>query len=228
MIGSDITERKLAEEELKSSLKEKDLLIKEIHHRVKNNLQIISSLLDLQEPYVNEDPIALNVLKGSKNRVISMAMIHEMLYQSKDINHINISSYTQNLITCLFHSYASRNDIKPVLNIEDFYMHIATSTPLGLIISELVSNSLKHAFPERKAGEITITLQCRNKHFELIIGDNGIGFPEDIDFRNIKSSLGLKLVNSLINQLDGTIELDKSQGTHYTIKFKELEYEKRV
>lgn len=228
VIGSDITERKLAEEELKSSLKEKDLLIKEIHHRVKNNLQIITSLLDLQKPYVNEDPIALNVLKGSKNRVISMAMIHEMLYQSKDINHINISSYTQNLITYLFHSYASGNDIKPVLNIEDFYMNIETSTPLGLIISELVSNSLKHAFPERKAGEITITLQNHNTYFELTISDNGIGFPEDIDFRNIKSSLGLKLVNSLINQLDGTIELDKSQGTQYTIKFKELEYEKRV
>lgn len=228
VIGSDITERKLAEEELKSSLKEKDLLLKEIHHRVKNNLQIISSLLDLQKPFVEEDPIALNVLKGSQNRVVSMAMVHEMLYQSQDLNHINISNYIKNLISNLFHSNAMENNIKPILNVEDFYLNIETSIPLGLIISELVSNSLKYAFPEGNAGEINISLQCINPHFELIISDNGIGLPEDIDIKNIESSLGLRLVNSLVNQLDGTIELDRRHGTEYNINFKELKYEKRV
>lgn len=107
-------------------------------------------------------------------------------------------------------------------------LNIETSIPLGLIISELVSNSLKYAFPDERAGEIRISLQYHDKDFELIITDNGIGLPEDIDFRNVNSSLGLRLVNSLINQLDGTIELDRSQGTEYTIRFKELEYEKRV
>lgn len=229
LIGSDITERKLAEDGLKSSLKEKDLLIKEIHHRVKNNLQIISSLLDLQKIYVNKDSAALNVLKGSQNRVISMALVHEMLYQSQDLNRINISNYINNLISNLSYSYEVENFMMPVLSIKDIYLNIETSIPLGLLISELVSNSMKYAFPGEKTGEITITLKWRNNYFQLVISDNGIGLPEDIDFRSVKSSLGLRLVNSLVNQLDGTIELDEDHpGTRYTIEFNELKYEKRV
>lgn len=223
----DITELKKAEKRLKKSLNEKNLLIKEIHHRVKNNLQIISSLFDLQKSFVEEDPIALSVLKGSQNRVVSMAMIHEMLYQSQDLNRINISDYIENLITNLFYSYAE-NNVRPVINVKDFYLNIETSIPLGLILSELVSNSLKYAFPKEKKGEITVSLQCYNPYFEMVISDNGMGLPEDIDFRNVESSLGLRLVNSLVNQLDGTIKLDKSHGTKYTIKFKELKYEKRI
>lgn len=228
IIGSDITERKYAEEEIKASLKDKEILLKEIHHRVKNNLQIISSLLELQETFVIEDPTAVNVLHESQNRVQSMALIHEMLYQSKDLSHISFLDYIMNLVSNLFTSYGEKMNIKLTYNIADTFFNIETSIPLGLIISELVSNSLKYAFPDGKTGEITTSLQCDNTRFELIISDNGIGLPEDIDIRNIKSSLGLQLVNSLVNQLDGTIKLDRSQGTKYTIKFKELKYEKRV
>jgi PAS domain S-box-containing protein len=224
-IISDFSERKIAENKLKTTLQEKETLLKEIHHRVKNNLQIISSLLDLQEIYVKEDPTAVKVLEESKNRVISMAIIHEMLYQSKDLNYINFSDYIRNMVTNLFDSYGAKNTLLEI-NVEEIYLNIETSVPLGLIISELVSNSLKYAFPEKK-GTISIELQPKNKKYELIISDNGVGIPEEIDF-NTESTLGLRLVKSLVNQLDGTIELDKSHGTKYTIKFQELQYKKRM
>ncbi|OPY26602.1 MAG: aerobic respiration control sensor protein ArcB [Methanobacterium sp. PtaU1.Bin242] len=228
-IGSDITERKYAEEEIKSSLKDKEVLLKEIHHRVKNNLQIISSLLDLQSTYVKDDSTAVNVLRESQNRVLSMALIHEMLYQSKDISSIDFSDYIRNLIYSLFTSYGVKTNIKPMISVEETFLNIETSIPLSLLISELVSNSLKYAFPQRKNGEISISLHSQNNHYKLIISDNGVGLPPEIDFKNVKSSLGLRLVNSLVNQLDGTIELDRNHpGTKFIINFKELKYEKRV
>lgn len=228
-IGSDITERKYAEEEIKSSLKDKEVLLKEIHHRVKNNLQIISSLLDLQSTYVKDDSTAVNVLRESQNRVLSMALIHEMLYQSKDISSIDFSDYIRNLIYSLFTSYGVKTNIKPMISVEETFLNIETSIPLSLLISELVSNSLKYAFPQRKNGEISISLHSQNNHYKLIISDNGVGLPPEIDFENVKSSLGLRLVNSLVNQLDGNIELDRNHpGTKFIIYFKELKYEKRV
>lgn len=223
----DITRRKIAENDVKKSLKEKEILLKEIHHRVKNNLQIISSLLDLQEAYVKEDSVAVTVLKESQNRVLSMAMLHEMLYQSKDLSHINFSNYIRSLTSNLFNSYGIQNRIKPVIDIEQVFMNIETSVPCGLIISELVSNSLKYAYPDNATGKLLILLQSHGKDFELIVSDDGVGFPEDLDFRNT-GSLGLKLVNTLVLQLDGTIELDRSQGTKFTIKFKELKYKERI
>lgn len=226
-ISEDITELKKAENKIKKSLKEKENLLKEIHHRVKNNLQIISSLLDLQEEYVKDDPTAVNVLRESQNRVLSMAMIHEMLYLSKDLNSINFSAYLRNLVSNLRDSYGIKN-LQSIIDVDETYLNMETSVPLGLIISELVSNSLKHAFPDKKPGELTISLQSEEDQFKLIIKDNGIGLPEDLDFTNIKSTLGLKLVHSLINQIDGTIELDKSHGTKYTITFQELQYKERI
>ncbi|MCE5214941.1 MAG: PAS domain S-box protein, partial [Methanobacterium sp.] len=144
--GTVIT-RMYSEEHIKESLKEKEVLLKEIHHRVKNNLQIISSLLDLQEDYVSEDATAVNVLKESQNRVLSMAMIHEMIYQSKDLSHINFADYIRNLISNLFHSYGAGANINSQLNVEEIFLNIETAIPLGLLITELVSNSLKYAFP---------------------------------------------------------------------------------
>jgi PAS domain S-box-containing protein len=226
VINNDITKRKKAEYKIKASLKEKETLLKEIHHRVKNNLQIISSLLDLQERYVKNDPTAVNVLKEIKNRVMSMAMIHEMIYQSEDLSHINFSEYIRNLISNLFQSYGANSSITSVINIEQIYMNIETAVPLGLIISELISNSLKYAFPEDKKGEILVNL-TKNEKFELTISDNGIGIPKKIDF-NTESTLGLKLVRSLINQIDGTVQLDRTKGTKYTITFHELTYKKRI
>lgn len=224
IIGSDITERKIAANKIKSTLKEKETLLKEIHHRVKNNLQIISSLLDLQENYVKEDPIAVNILKESQNRVLSMALIHEMLYQSEDLNQINISYYIRSLVSNLIESYGNQS-IKINLVLEDNKLNIETAIPLGLLISELFTNSLKYAFP-RKKGTIKIELQPKNKKYELMISDNGIGLPKNIDL-NTESTLGLRLVKSLINQLDGSIGLDRTNGTRYTITFKELKYNKR-
>jgi len=224
----DITERKKEEIQLKSSLNEKEVLLREIHHRVKNNLQIISSLLNLQEFYVKEDPIAVNVLKESKNRVLAMAMIHEMLYQSTNLSHINIPNYIRNLISNLVYSYGYNSNFKTVLNVEEIMLNIETSIPVGLIIGELVSNSLRHAFPNKQEGKITLSLKYCNKGYNLVISDDGVGLPPKYDFRNVESTLGLKLVNSLVEQLDGSIELEKNIGTQFTIKFKEQHYKERI
>ncbi len=226
-IARDMTEHKQAEEKIKASLNEKEVLLKEIHHRVKNNLQIISSLLDLQANYV-KDKEAVNVLQESQNRVKSMAMIHEMLYQSIDLVTIDFSEYIRNLVNDLFYAYGAKSNIKPIIDVEQVFLNIETAIPCGLIISELVSNSLKYAFPANKAGELSVNINSHNEEFELTICDNGIGLPENIDFKDVTTSLGLRLVNMLVNQLDGSIELDKTEGTKFQIKFKELEYKKRL
>ncbi|MCE5213954.1 MAG: PAS domain S-box protein, partial [Methanobacterium sp.] len=224
----NITEIKKAEIEIKRSLEEKEILLKEIHHRVKNNLQIVSSVLDLQGSYVKKDPTAVNVLKESQNRVFSMALIHEMLYQSKDLNQINFDDYIKSLVSHLSHSYRLKIPVNSVINVKGISLNIETAVPCGLIISELVSNSLKYAFEDSESGEIKVSLESKENEYQLIISDNGVGFPEDLDFKNIQLSLGLQLVNSLVNQLDGTIELDRSQGTKYIIKFKEQRYKNRM
>lgn len=226
-IIQDITKRKKIEENLKQSLKDKEILISEIHHRVKNNLQIIVSLLGLQESYIKNDAIAFNVLKESQNRVISMAMIHEMLYQSPNLSQIDFSDYIKNLISHINYSYGSKN-INIKLKTEPIDLNIETAIPLGLIINELVSNSLKYAFPNNQKGKITISLSPENKEYTLIINDNGIGLPQNMDFKNTESSLGLQLVNLLVAQLEGNIELNKNKGTKYTIKFKEIPCKKRI
>jgi PAS domain S-box-containing protein len=226
-VGIDITALKEAENEIKASLKEKNILIQEIHHRVKNNMQIISSLLSLQTQYV-DDKGAVDLLKESQNRVMSMAMIHEKIYLSKDLIHINFQDYIQNLVSNLFNSYdIKKSRIKPRLEIDDINLNIETAVPCGLIISEIVSNSLKYAFPDNMEGEIYISLKTSGDKFRLIIGDNGVGLPEDFDFENI-GSLGLLLVNNLTEQIDGEIKINSKNGTEYDISFKELEYKDRL
>jgi len=230
-IATDITEMMITTDKLKDSLLEKEVLIKEIHHRVKNNMQIISSLLNLQMQYV-DDEIVVDILKESQNRVRSMAMIHEKLYQSPDLTSIKFDDYVQRLVSELFYSYHIPEDrIRSVINVEDVVLNIETAIPCGLIISELVSNSLKHAFPEGIFGEVVLSLKPYDTveggdYYELKISDTGIGFPEDLDFENTES-LGLKLVNTLVIQLNGDIKLDRSHGTQFKIVFKRSEYEKR-
>lgn len=222
----DITKRKTAENQIKSSLKEKNILIKEIHHRVKNNMQIISSLLSLQTKYVNDEE-ALNILKESQNRVRSMAIIHEKLYQSKDLSQINFVDYIESLVSNLFYSYNANNTkIKPVYEVEDLSLNIDTAVPCGLIISELVSNSLKYAFPTEKSGEILISLKFRDNKYELIVRDNGVGIPE-FDVEKL-DSLGLLLVFNLTEQLDGDITIKRDHGTEFIITFEEMNYKKRM
>ncbi len=223
----DITELKDAENRIKASLKDKEVLLKEVHHRVKNNMQIISSLLNLQINYLNDED-AVDVLKESQNRVRSMAMIHEKLYLSKDLTQINFLDYIQSLVSNLFHSYNIKEDqIKPILEIKDINLNIETAIPCGLIINELISNCLKYAFPNQMKGEIIITLKSIEDKFELIIGDNGIGLPENINLNEIET-LGILLVKSLTEQIDGKISIYRKHGTQFKIIFKELEYRERI
>ena len=226
-IIQDITERKMAEEELRGSLKEKETLLKEIHHRVKNNLQVISSMLHLQSARATDKEI-LMAFKESQSRVDTMALIHEKLYQSKDLTVIPMSGYIGDLITNLYISFGINEEgIKAVIKVADVNLNVSTAIPCGLIINELVTNCLKHAFPGGRKGEIVLSLQPLGEGtYELIVGDDGIGFPENADFRNTET-LGLKLVISLISQLDGTIELNRTGGSTFTIRFSELLYKER-
>jgi PAS domain S-box-containing protein len=221
----DLTERKNIEIQLKQSLTEKEMLLKEIHHRVKNNLMIISSLLNLESRYI-KDKASQDIFKESQNRARSMALIHERLYQSTDLKRIDFGDYISSLATELFHTYeANPGLIKLEINVENILLDINTAIPLGLIVNELITNSLKHAFPEGKKGEINVNFHPKDDHYEFTVKDNGLGFPKHIDFQNT-DSLGLQIVNSLIGQIDGDIELDRNNGTEFKINFKELEYKK--
>jgi PAS domain S-box-containing protein len=226
VISNDITALKNVETELKSSINDKNVLLREVHHRVKNNMQIISSLLSLQSNYM-DDENALKVLNDSQMRVKSMAMIHEKLYQSKTFTEIDMAEYIYNLITEIFYTYTvNTNQIKKIIEIDDVKLNIETSVPCGLIISEIVTNSLKYAFPNRKEGEIRVSLLAHDDYYKLTIMDNGIGLPNNFKIDETET-LGLQLVKSLVNQIDGEIELDRNHGTKYKITFKEMKYKKR-
>ncbi len=219
-------QNKRAEQEIKQSLQDKEVLLREIHHRVKNNMQIISSLLNLQIRHVDGEQ-ETNILKESQGRVKSMAMVHEKLYQSPTFTKIDFKDYAEKLINDIFYSYGVRKGtIETEIDVEDIHIGIDTAIPCGLIINELVTNSVKYAFPDNQ-GTLQIRLKTRNDHLEMVIADNGIGLPENLDYENT-DSLGLQLVNNLVRQLDGQITLDRSKGTSFTISFQELHYKKRI
>jgi PAS domain S-box-containing protein len=218
-ISQDITDKTIAEEELKDSLSEKEVLLKEVHHRVKNNLQVISSILNLQSSYV-KDKNTLNILRESQNRIKSMAFIHESLYQTTDFSKINFSEYITSLSKSLVHSYGVYENLVDLkLLLGDVYLTLDLSIPCGLIINELVSNSLKYAFVDKKKGIIKIELFEKNDNVNLIVEDNGLGLPNNIDYKNT-DSLGLQLVMTLTEQINGTIKLENKGGARYTITFK--------
>jgi len=325
-LTTDITEQKKAEQylrsahdeleikvqertsELSATLQEKELLLREIHHRVKNNLQIISSLLNLQIPYIKDEQ-SIEFFKESQNRVKSISMVHEKLYQSKNLDKIDFGSYISNIVTNLFQTYdVNQNLIEYDLDLDGIELNIETSIPCGLIITELVTNSINHAFPNTSVcgptdlessfktensgsrnkslqisdslpkskmhhtpqkqdyssktkgncisevskspvlrtygfegftvrntenyepgekNKIWVKLYSNNGKFNIIIKDNGIGFPEDVNFKNTES-LGLQLVNLLISQVDGSIELNRENGTEFRIEFEELKYRERI
>lgn len=217
-IAHNITERKIAEEQIRQSLKEKEVLLKEVHHRVKNNLQVISSILNLQSTYAR-DSSTLNLLKECQNRIKSMAFIHESLYQTKDFSEINFSEYVIMLVKNLMHSYSSiDNRIKTRFEVENLLLNLDTSIPCGLIVNELVSNALKYAFPHNKEGYIFVLLKKTGDKIVLSISDNGVGLPKEIDFRNTES-LGLQLVVTLVEQIGGEIAINTEKGTNFTITF---------
>lgn len=214
----DITERKIAEDQIKSSLEEKELLIQEIHHRVKNNMQVISSLITLQSAHVLDERDR-DLFYASRDRVKTMAKVHEKLYLSKNMAEINFSEYLQSLVSELFISYNVHPRVKWKMDLEDVYLGVDSAVPCGLIMNELVTNSIKHAFPDDMEGEITIKIRSHDETVVMFVIDNGVGVPEDLDFKNTKT-LGLQLVNSLVQQLDGTIELDRDHGTQFKFSLK--------
>jgi len=224
-----ITERKLAEKEIRRSLREKETLLAEIHHRVKNNMQIISSLLSLQSRYI-EDEKALSLINNCENRIKSMSLVHEKLYLSKDLSEIDFHDYMKDLSARLFqvHRVDSRV-VRFSSHITDGLFNIETAIPLGLIINELISNALKHAFPEGGKGNIAVKLTKNTKpeEYTLTVTDDGIGFPEGMDHQSTET-FGLQLVEMLAEQLHGTMELDRNKGTSFKIIFKEQEYRKRI
>lgn len=214
-VARDITERRRADAQIKASLQEKEVLLREIHHRVKNNLQIISSLLSLQSRYI-KDPHAIQLFRESQNRVRSMALIHEHLYRSADMSHIDFAEYAKNLVTQLFRSYGvNTKSIKLRIDADNIFLDVNTAVPCGLIINELVSNSLKHAFPDGRNGEISIEVRrAPENKIHLIIGDNGIGLSPEVDAA-ATPTLGLKLVTALIEQLSATLTVDHGGGTRF-------------
>ncbi len=212
-------ERKKAEEKIKQSLKEKNTLIKEVHHRVKNNLQIISSLLNLQSNYFNDDRLK-SLFKESQNRIKTLALVHEKLYKSDNVEYVNLVDYITSIVDLLSYSYDKEFvDVNYQFdheNLEKF--SIEKAIPCGLIINEIISNAFKYAFQKKLSGKLEVSITKKDNVFIMVISDNGIGLPDNIDVYNSKT-LGLELIHSLIEQLDGSIKISSANGARYDITF---------
>lgn len=220
----DLTDKKITEHHLQSSIKEKEMLLKEIHHRVKNNLMIISSLLNLQSGYV-KDENSKSILAESQNRARSMALIHERLYQSTDLKNIDFGDYIQTLATDIYNTYAmDRTLIKMNIKTDKMNLDIDTSIPLGLILNELVTNSLKHAFSPGIKGNIDIKFEKQARRYILEVKDDGKGLPKDINYKT-SGSLGLSLITSLSEQIDADLEYFGHSGTLFRISFNEKKFQ---
>ena len=217
-LKKEIAQCKSVQEQTKKSLQEKIILLKGIHHTVKNNFQVISSLLNIQSGYIKDEE-CLEFLRESSSRVRSMALLYEKLYESHDLHTAELGKYINSLCKDLFNSYnIDSNRINFKSNLNGTFLEIRTAILCGLIINELISNSLKHAFPGNREGEISIEMDSYDSKYLLIVRDNGIGFPPDLDFRNT-SSLGLQLINALTVQLNGEIELFNREFTEFRITF---------
>ncbi len=218
---TDITERKRAEAQIAASLKEKEALLQEIHHRVNNNLQVISSLLSLQSNSI-QDPQAREMFRESQDRVKLMALIHEKLYQSRDLARIEFREYIRDLVSMVFHAYRSKSDaITLDLQIDPIILDVHNAVPVSLILNEMVSNCLKHAFPDGHSGVITISFKKQPPgQFSLVVRDNGIGVPKDFDLENT-ASLGLRLIRILARQIGGALDFCSRGGTEFKVTFGE-------
>jgi two-component sensor histidine kinase len=213
-----ILQQKRGRDQLRSSLDEKEVLLKEIHHRVKNNLQVVSSLLNLQSGYVR-DQSDVEMFRESQNRIRSMALIHEKLYQSGNVSLVDFPQYARSLATTLFRSYRSdESNVSLEVDFGDVSLGIDAAVPCGLIINELLSNALKHAFPAGRGGKVTLGLRAQGGMMRLTVKDDGIGFPRGLDLTR-PESLGLQLVNTLVAQIGGVLEVDRSNGTEFRIAF---------
>ncbi len=212
--------RRVAEKNLKRSLDEKEVLLKEVHHRVKNNMQIISSILTMQERLVDDQKLR-TVLAESRNRIRSMALIHENLYQNENLANIQFSNYVKSLAGNLARTYHDQQrNVRFEYDVEDVFLPLDTGIPCGLIINELISNSFKHAFSHANGGLIKISLiRHGKKEFTLRVSDNGVGMDNSFNVEDSRS-LGMRIVHKLVQQIDGKLEYDFSEGTKYDIYFK--------
>ncbi len=216
-----LAERERAEDQTRRSLDENVALLKELHHRVKNNMQIISSLLSLQSQQMKDEEIT-QMFRDSQDRIRAMALIYEPVFQSLDISRVDFGEYVNNLTSYLLSSSSTdRGAVKLKTSVNGVFLEFDAATSCGLILHELLSNALKHAFPGGREGEISVDLHVHGENrFSLVVSDNGVGLPVGLDFTNTKS-LGLQMVNVLVEELDGSIEIDTSAGTTVTILFTE-------
>ena len=232
-----VARRKQAEEQLEVSLRKKVVLLQEIHHRVKNNLQVISSLLDLQSATI-QDPQAVQAFRESRDRIKAIALVYDSLYRTQDVARIDMGEYIQSEVSHLFIAYGLDGAVAADVQVDDVSLDVDVAIPCGLIVNELVTNALKYAFPARgsrvngKENKVCIKLrakaceiapadeQCPRSEFTLVVRDNGVGLPTDVDPEN-PSSLGLQLVDVLTKQIGGTVEVDRSKGTAFKITFAE-------
>ena len=219
-VFEEITERKAQESALKESLAEKEILLKEVHHRVKNNMQVITSILNLQSAYIT-DEAALQMLQESQERIKSMSLVHESLYQSKFLSEVNFSEYVTNISKNLYHSYLRpQGGISLDFDLDDVYLNLDTSIPCGLILNELISNAMKYAFIGRKEGAIKVGMKIRQDRLVMTVTDDGVGLPEGFVVEE-SDSLGLQLVSTLVMQIGGNLSIQRSNPTMFTIDFKE-------
>jgi len=215
----EIKIRRQIEQELKQSLKEKEVLLQEIHHRVKNNFQLVCSLLNLQAFHTSSEE-ARRALQEGQARIRSMALIHEMLYQSFYQGEVNFAQYIKNLVSHLQQMESVANkDIQIKIKVEDIYLDLKKAIPCGLIVNEIITNAFKHAFPDRDRGEINIEMRAKDHQVYFQISDDGVGVPPEIDVFQSKT-LGLRLIHDLVQQLRGEIRMERHQGTAYFISFK--------
>jgi len=217
-VARDVTERMVQEERLRASLREKEVLLKEIHHRVKNNLQTISSLLSLQTQ-VLDDPVVAELFRESQNRIQSMALVHEKLYQAGDLSSIDFGAYLASVISFLFQAYhADTSTIHLKQDVQNVLLPVTVAIPCGLMVNELISNSLKYAFPRGRTGLIEVSFRRQGEKCLLQVADDGQGFPPDMDPFDT-STLGLKLVVTLVRQLKGQLDIQSDAGVRFRISF---------
>ncbi|QHE77700.1 sensor histidine kinase [Hydrogenophaga sp. PBL-H3] len=216
----DLSERKLSEKRIQDALQQKELLLKEVHHRVKNNLQVVHSLLDLQALKISDSDM-VDLLRDSQNRIRSMSLIHQTLYQSQDFAHVDFQRFLGELLPRLTESYGARSrQVRIDIRSTDVKLPINDAIPCGLIVNELVSNALKHGFPEDRRGTVLVEIgQDADQVVELAISDDGQGIPHDMDLGK-SESLGLQLVNLLTRQLHGQLEVRRSDPTRFTLRFR--------
>ena len=229
-LEDEVVHRQQAQQQAETSLKEKEMLLQEIHHRVKNNLQIISSLLRLQSRQLN-DTRMVEILNDSRGRIGAMSLIHKSLYNPSNLSSVSFHDYINELALQLFDFYAvDPEQITLITDLESISLNIETATPCGLIINELVTNSLKYAFPDNRKGVVSVTLKqhAQDGGYLLRISDNGVGLPASLDIRRTES-LGLRLVANLTEQqLQGKLEISRDQGTTFDITFQEIGYTPRI